>query len=214
MNDLVKRINGLKKTDKKFFDKKKKEFLYFRSKKATNNEVFLELCFCLMAANFNAKRSLLMQEKIGVKFMTLDSAGVAGELKKYGHRFPNMRAKFIYEASRYKDEIKATIEYIEKEEGQVGVREWLVKNIKGLGFKAASHFMRNIGYFDVAIIDFHIIDILADNGMIVKPQNNTLNKQLYLDVEKVLAKLGKKVSLTQGELDMYLWYLETGNVYK
>ena len=41
-------------------------------------------------------------------------------------------------------------------------RAWLAENIKGLGYKEASHFLRNIGYGDSAIIHFHIVDILVD----------------------------------------------------
>ena len=91
-------------------------------------------------------------------------------------------------------------------------REWLVKNIKGLGFKESSHFLRNIGFFDYAIIDFHIVDILVDNKIIQKPKN--LNKENYLTIEKKLEKLANKTNLSLGELDLYLWYMETGTVYK
>ncbi|GAJ17855.1 unnamed protein product, partial [marine sediment metagenome] len=33
---------------------------------------------------------------------------------------------------------------------EIKLREWVVKNFKGLGYKEASHFLRNIGYKNFA----------------------------------------------------------------
>ena len=78
--------------------------------------------------------------------------------------------------------------------------------------KEASHFLRNVGFEDYAIIDFHIIDILEKYGLIEKPKTMTKNK--YLEIEDILKKLAKKVNLSLAELDLYLWYKETGKVLK
>ena len=92
------------------------------------------------------------------------------------------------------------------------MRKWFVKNIKGYSYKEASHFLRNIGYEDYAIIDFHIVDLLIKENIIKKPK--TLTPKIYLQIEKKLYKLGKKLNLSLGELDLYLWYLETGKILK
>ena len=92
------------------------------------------------------------------------------------------------------------------------LRDWIVKNVKGLGYKEASHFLRNIGFDDFAIIDFHIVDLLADYNLIKKPKN--LNRKKYLEIEKILRKISRKTGLTLAELDLYLWYLETGKILK
>ncbi|MDD3245216.1 MAG: N-glycosylase, partial [Candidatus ainarchaeum sp.] len=134
---------------------------------------------------------------------------LSNKLKEYGHRFPNTRANFICLSRIYKDNLK---EELFKNKTEENKREWLVKNIKGLGYKEASHFLRNIGYKDLAIIDFHIIDILVDNKKIEKPK--TITKAKYLEIENILRKLGKKVNLSLAELDLYLWFLETGKIYK
>ena len=94
-------------------------------------------------------------------------------------------------------------------------REKLVKDIKGLGMKEASHFLRNIGFKDVAIVDFHIIDLLNREKLVnFDRKKGGLSKQKYLEIEKVLEDLGKKVGLDLAELDLYLWYMETGKVLK
>ena len=95
---------------------------------------------------------------------------------------------------------------------QEGLREWIVKNVRGLGYKEASHFLRNIGFDDYAIIDFHIVDILTDHKIIKKPK--TLTKGKYLEIEDLLRNLANKTGLTLAELDLYLWYMETGKILK
>ncbi|MBU2459068.1 MAG: N-glycosylase, partial [Nanoarchaeota archaeon] len=83
-----------------------------------------------------------------------------------------------------------------------------------LGMKESSHFLRNTGFQNVAIIDFHIVDILARHGLIEKPKNKSLTPKKYLEIEAVLQKLCDSVGLSQGELDLYLWYEETGTIFK
>ena len=73
-------------------------------------------------------------------------------------------------------------------------------------------FLRNIGYTDYAIIDFHIIDLLVSYNLILKPKTLTRNK--YLEIEKILKNIGKELNLNLAELDLYLWYLETGKILK
>lgn len=205
---LIDSINQLKKTETaKEIAKKITDFENIGKK--SSKEIYLELCYCLLTANFNAKKSIDIQNKIGSGFARLSLEQLSDKLKEYGHRFPNTRANFIYLSRTYKDNLK---EELFKNKTEENKREWLVKNIKGLGYKEASHFLRNIGYKDLAIIDFHIIDILVDNKKIEKPK--TITKAKYLEIENILRKLGKKVNLSLAELDLYLWFLETGKIYK
>jgi len=92
------------------------------------------------------------------------------------------------------------------------LREWIVENVKGLGYKEASHFLRNVGFDDYAIIDFHIVDLLVDYKLIEKPK--TITKRKYMAIESLLKKLARKTNLTLAELDLYLWYMETGKILK
>ena len=95
---------------------------------------------------------------------------------------------------------------------EADLREWIVKNVKGLGYKESSHFLRNIGFQDYAIIDFHIVDLLVKHDLIEKPK--TMTKSKYLEIEKILKEIGEKLELNMAQLDLYLWYLETGKVLK
>ena len=78
--------------------------------------------------------------------------------------------------------------------------------------KEASHFLRNIGFSNYAIIDFHIIDLLVKEKLITRPK--TLTPKRYLEIESILETLAKKTKLSLGELDLYLWYMETGKILK
>ena len=49
-------------------------------------------------------------------------------------------------------------------------------------------------------------------NIINKPKTITKNK--YLEIEEKLIDLAKKTNLTLAELDLYLWYTETGKILK
>ena len=170
------------------------------------NEIFNELCFCLMTANFRADRSIEIQSKIGNGFISFSEDELSLKLKEYGHRFPNTRTQYIIEA---REHIPVLLSKIKKNDR----REWLVKNVKGLGYKEASHFLRNIGYKNYAILDFHIIDLL-NNCSIIKTKPKILNPRIYVEIENLLSEICIKNKITQSELDLILWYHETGTILK
>ncbi|MDH3353161.1 MAG: N-glycosylase/DNA lyase [Nanoarchaeota archaeon] len=195
---LVKEIEKLKKSEiSKTIDKRINEFKKVK-------DLFSELSFCLMTAGFRADKCIEIQKEIGTEFETLTLNKLKTELKRMGHRFWPQRAERIFLAQKSKKELSRV-----KKEGN---RDWLIKNIKGLGMKESSHFLRNVGFEDVAIIDFHIVDLLKKEGLIEDFKN--LNKKKYLEIEETLRKLAKKVNLSLGKLDLYLWYIETGKVLK
>lgn len=202
MQKLISQINEVKDSPvKRIIDSRIKEFKSVK-------DPFKELCFCILTANSTAEQCIRVHGKVGDGFHTLTPTKLQQTLKKYGARFHTKRASYIVEARKKKKELEKTLKYLQGED----LRQWIVNNIKGLGMKEASHFLRNIGFDDYAIIDFHIIDLLEKNDLIKRPK--TMNKNFYLQAEKVLDKLAKRTKLTQAELDLYLWFLETGKVLK
>jgi len=181
-----------------------------RAGKGTGEGIFSELCFCILTANYTAEGGIRIQKDIGSGFCTIDEARLAKKLKTLGHRFPNARAKYIAEARKFRIDLDENLRTCNSNE----IREWLVKNVKGLGYKESSHFLRNIGVTDLAIIDFHIIDILVKHKLIKKPKSRALTKKKYLEIEKILARLASKAKINLAELDLYLWYMETGKILK
>ena len=177
--------------------------------KGTSREIFKELCFCILCANYSAERSIKIQKEIDEGFLTLPEPQLAKRLKEMGHRFPNARAAYITSAREYSNSMKGIIETFTD---QKELRDWLAKNIPGIGLKEASHFLRNIGRTNLAILDFHILDLLARHGIIKKPK--TLTRSRYLRIEEKLKEIAKRTGLNMAELDLYLWYMETGKVLK
>jgi N-glycosylase/DNA lyase len=175
-----------------------------------NEELFKELVFCILTANFSAEGSLRILESLGDDIFTLTKEELADKLAKLGHRYPRKRAEFIVEARKLIPILKDIISSFRDERL---LREWLVKNVKGLGYKEASHFLRNIGFKNVSIIDFHILDLLVRYGILEgKPRN--LNRAKYLMIESILEEISRRTGMALGELDLYLWYIETGKVLK
>jgi N-glycosylase/DNA lyase len=207
MEELINKIENLKKSKiSNLVNSRITEFKELHKK--SDEELFKELCFCILTANFNAEKSIKIQNEIGECFLTSSGEELAKKLKDLGHRFPNTRAHYITESSKCKDHLKKIIDSNNGEE----LREWIVNNMKGLGYKEASHFLRNIGFGDFAIIDFHIIDLLARYNLIEKPK--ALTRKRYLEIENLLKEIAKKSDLSLAELDLYLWYMETGKILK
>jgi len=207
MNELVKEIELLKQSKtKNIIDNRIKEFK--KINRSSNDVLFNEMCFCILTANYNAEETIKIQNEIGNSFCEESKENLCTKLKEYGHRFPNARADYILCSRMYKNKL----DHIINNTNQKPLREWLVKNIKGLGLKEASHFLRNIGFDDYAIIDFHIIDLLVKYNIIQKSKN--LTKKKYLEIEETLQNIAEKTNLTLAELDLYLWYMETGKILK
>ena len=205
---LIAVVEELKKSEvRETVDSRMRQFEELGGK--DSNEIFKELCFCFLTANYSAEGGMRIQKEIGQGFLTMEEEALAKKLEELGHRYPNARASYITNSRNLKDNLK---EILESQGDEKQMREWIVKNVKGIGMKEASHFLRNIGYKNVAIIDFHIIDLLVKHGIIERPK--TLTPKKYLETEETLKELAEKTNLTLGELDFYLWYQETGKILK
>jgi len=79
-------------------------------------------------------------------------------------------------------------------------RAWLVKNIKGLGYKASSHFLRNLGAQDLAIIDTHIIKFMNIEKFLSKD---------YINIESDFREIATENNLSIAGLDAYVWKIRS-----
>jgi N-glycosylase/DNA lyase len=208
LNNIIKKINKIKKDSIiNLIDKRIKEFEKINKK--STKEWFSELCFCLLTANWQAKKSIDIQNKLKYKgFCSTEKNKLYEFLKEQGHRFYPQRTEYIVLAREHKN-IKSVLNGMD----DFTAREWIAQNIKGLGYKESSHFLRNVGYKNLAIIDRHIINLLFENNLI-ENNNLSLTKKRYLEYENILDSISKKVNLNQAKLDLVLWYIKTGQVLK
>ncbi len=212
---ILKIRDSIKKRERKVKERMKE----FEEIGKDEKKIFLELCFCLLTANYSAEGGIKIQNKIGERFFYLSEEELKKELKSLGYRFPNKRAEYIIKARESWDEIKEIIRDMNKEKNNKSreeiekeIREELVKRVKGLGLKESSHFLRNIGCKNLAILDYHVINVLANHNIIEKPKN--LNKTKYLLIEKKLKEIAEELGVCLGELDLYIWSIETNKVLK
>ncbi len=198
----------IRKAKEEIVDIVKRRIREFASLRDESNErIFQELAFCILTANSSASMGIKAQKVVGDGFVHYSEEKLREELKRIGYRFWRIRAKYIVEARWIVPEIKKLFDMDEFQ-----ARTYLVENVKGLGMKEASHFLRNTGAKNLAILDRHILRILSTEGYITVPK--TLTRKRYLEIESVEREIAKKVNMNLAEFDLYLWYLNTGEVLK
>jgi N-glycosylase/DNA lyase len=172
---------------------------------------FEELVFCLLTANYSARGALAciaaLNEGDAIGEGSLEQLRACLE---HRHRFPNKRAEFIHKARAHRDDLKRTIT---SQPSSRAARDWLVENITGLGMKEASHFLRNVGYLDLAIIDKHILTHMEEQG-IIGERPKTLTRRRYLEYEEILICVAGMLGMPLGMMDLYLWAKKSGEVIK
>ena len=190
----------------------------FRAVGAAGNDERLweEMVFCFFTGGCSARMGLNAIEAARPLLKNGTEPQLAKALTGV-HRYPNERARYIVASRnfldadcgfRLSDRLADFADDIER-------RDWLAreKGIKGLGYKEASHFLRNIGYLGYAILDKHVLNCLAELKIIddPKPPNN---RTRYLTVEAKLRELTGTVGIDFDELDLVLWSIKTGSVLK
>ena len=181
--------------------------------KATDEELFLELAFCLLTPQSKAKTCWKAVERLNQKCMIKSFAPAQISQELGGVRFHQRKGEYICLA-RDMFRSKSLRSTLAGFSDAAAAREWLVENVKGLGYKEASHFLRNIGLGeDLAILDRHILKNLALLG-VIKDVPTSLTKRLYLEIERKMIAFSSEAKIPMGHLDLLLWYREAGEVFK
>lgn len=184
--------------------------------KGTEEEFFEELVFCLLTPQSKARqaeKAIFVLKDKGLLF-----EGRPEELADVLNivRFKNHKSQYVVMARQtccpngcYG--LKSILESLPDDQAR---REWLWKNIKGMGFKEASHFLRNVGYGeDLAILDRHVLRNMLAFGLIDKEIGN-LTEKLYLELEKKLRGFAEDIGIPFFDLDYVLWYKEAKDIFK
>ncbi len=211
-------IGSLQKEYHSLKDRISERISEFKTKwlEGSEEDIFYELIFCLMTPQSKAELCWSATEKIKKK----DIRGIVKvsdiqELMK-GVRFKYKKSEYIFEAREkllengkfiIKRKLIAMDDVLEK-------REWLIKNIKGIGYKEAGHFLRNIGFGDkIAILDRHILRNLSLFG-VIRDKFGSISGKKYIEIENSMIKFSKRVDIPLDHLDLLFWYRETGNIFK
>lgn len=182
-----------------------------------DSDIFAELCFCLMTPQTKAKSADLVIKKLKEKGLLL--SGDAAEIKKWmaSIRFNENKSKYIVEARKFFSDANGSIR-VKERLGQFSdpkeLRSWLIDNVKGIGYKEASHFLRNIGKGDdIAILDRHILKNLVKYGVIDEVPKSLTDKK-YLDIEEKMRAFAQQTGIPFSHLDLLWWSEETGEIFK
>ncbi|HSB10768.1 MAG TPA: N-glycosylase [Blastocatellia bacterium] len=177
---------------------------------------FEELTFCIFTAGASARMGLRSVESIRSLLMN----GSSNEIKRAlagRHRFPNSRGAYVYETREYLRgvcglELRRALKRFENGDAR---RDFFAanRNVRGIGYKEASHFLRNVGYRGYAILDKHLLSRLAEFGVIESPKPPS-TKAKYLAIEDKVKLFADRIGIDFDELDLLLWYTKTGEILK
>jgi N-glycosylase/DNA lyase len=180
---------------------------------ASEDDLFRELVFCLLTPQSRAKTCWTAVQRLNRKGMIADGEACRIREELVGVRFNQRKAEYICLAREMFSQrsLRSTLSsFADPQEA----REWLVKNIKGLGYKEASHFLRNVGMgHELAILDRHILKNLVLLG-VIKENPSSLTKKIYLEIEGKMTRFSEHAGIPMDHLDLLLWYKEAGEVFK
>lgn len=183
---------------------------------ADDSRLWEELVYCIFTAGASARMGLGSVAAV----RHLLARGTHEELAEAltgRHRYPNSRSGYIVVTREYLEgDCRMRLrERLESFEDPVARRDWLAreKNIKGLGYKESSHFLRNVGLRGYAILDKHILRCLAEVGVLDSPQPPATRAR-YLSTEQRLRDFARDLRVDFDELDLVLWSMKTGEILK
>lgn len=185
--------------------------------------LFMELCFVILTSQSSAKNAWEAVEQLDDQNLLLegDKSEIANVLRQNEIQYEENKASYLVDnrkllsqptlknpTNELKIKEKLNLNNLEK------TREWVVDNIKGLSWKGASHFLRNIGYGDnFAIVSSYISKTLFKLELIEEAELPK-DKEKYLEQEKKVKELAEQVGINMQALDLVLWSMETGEIFK
>ena len=179
-------------------------------------DYFAEIAFCILTPQSKARNAWSAIEKL--KENGLLYTGNEEDIVEYLNvvRFKNNKAKYLIELRNLMTRNgKLDSKNILKEIGDVfEKRNWILKNIKGMGLKEAAHVLRNLGYGRyLAILDRHVLKNLMELG-VIKEIPKTLTPKIYFEIEEKMKEYSKYVNIPMDALDLVFWSQQAGEVFK
>ncbi len=189
-------------------------------KKVNKNDderLFEELCFCILTANTSAEMGMKAIDAIRDLLINGNAEEMTKKLEGI-YRFNVLRPSYIiytrnYLQNEFNFKLKDKIEALKN--NPVELRNFFAfnKGIKGIGYKEASHFLRNIGFKGYAILDKHILDSLLEFNVIDEIKTPMTSK-VYYGIEQKMRLFSNEIDIPMDELDLLLWSRRTGRILK
>jgi N-glycosylase/DNA lyase len=182
-----------------------------------DRRLFEELVFCIFTAGASARMGLNSIERVRPHLHKAGQRRLT-RLLLGAHRYPNARSGYVVHTRNFlrRDCGLRLGERLDSfGDNTEARRDFFAKNpgVKGIGYKEASHYLRNIGYRGYAILDKHILRTLCEIGVIDSPDPPGTKKK-YLEVEDRMRKFAEDIKINFDELDLLFWSNKTGVILK
>ncbi len=178
-------------------------------------EVFREFVFCLLTPQSRARVCWEAVERMDRSGALWEGSPEEVARDLHGVRFKNHKARYIVEArERFWKDGEFSLVRVLGEMSPQEARDYLVRNVRGMGMKEASHFLRNIGLGEnLAILDRHILKNLLRLG-VIDELPRSLGRKTYLEIEERMRKFSRKSGIPLSHLDLLFWAREAGEIFK
>lgn len=182
-----------------------------------NKDIFCELAFCILTPQSKARNA--WKAISDLRDSNVLFTGSEEDIVPYLNivRFNKTKAKNLYilrEQMTNENGEFITKDFFSTFISPFEMREWIVKNIRGMSYKEASHFLRNVGFGqELAILDRHILKNLAALD-VIEEVPKTVTPKLYKDIEERLKNYCKEIDIPMENVDLLLWYLEAKDIFK
>ena len=182
-----------------------------------NKDIFCELAFCILTPQSKARNAWKAISEL--RDNNLLFTGSEEEMLPFLNivRFNRTKAKNLYILRKQMTDENGkfiTKDFFSTFNSAFEMREWIVKNIRGMSYKEASHFLRNVGFGqELAILDRHILKNLVALD-VIKEIPKTVTPKLYKEIEEKLKEYCKQIDIPMENIDLLLWYLEAKDIFK
>jgi N-glycosylase/DNA lyase len=176
------------------------------------SQYFYELAYCILTPQSSAVNATKAVERLQANSffeMPFDPEPILFQ-KDFYIRFHRTKARLLL---RLRESFPDILHALSDSRPTIVLREWLVEHVYGFGYKEASHFLRNTGHRDLAILDRHILKNLKRFGAI-RTIPKTLTRKRYLELENQFHRFANTVGIPLDELDLLFWSMETGEILK
>ncbi len=173
---------------------------------------FYELCYCLCTPQSKAENADAVVKILQERDFERKGFSPVAVLRDNAHyiRFHETKARRLLKAREEWLHIALVLDSTLSDEQK---REWLVENVDGMSWKEASHYLRNIGYLNLAILDRHTLKHLVRCGVFADVPN-IAGKARYLSAGDGFKRFAAYVGIPMDELDLYFWASEAGLILK
>jgi N-glycosylase/DNA lyase len=177
------------------------------------SEYFYELAYCLLTPQSSAAHADQVVARLRESDFHSQSIDPEPILRRKEHyiRFHKAKTRYLFHMKEHYAEIA---QKLSEPISAFDFREWLVMNVIGLGYKEATHFLRNVGKNDgLAILDRHILRML-EKLEVIDSIPKSIGRKQYLELEQRFIVFANSIGIVLDELDLVIWSMGTGEIRK